>query len=538
MKRVASGLLCGLLLLTGCKPTNNDNTAPSDTKITTEKATEAPTEPPIEREPMEASGVMPVIRIDSKDNPDSTDFVSEPVKRSIAESIASWTPGYRIPPEPYYETCTVTITNESGDTLLDGAEANVKVRGNWTTTYDKKPLRLKFTEKQNLLGMNNGAMMKNWLLLAEYKDASMLRNKTALTIAEELLADDGLYVSDAEFVEVFVNNEYWGVYLLAEQQQINPDRVNITEAEVGYKGTDIGYFLEFDGYYDEEAPIQSFSMDYADNAPLTPFRGDEETDDSVQPLNKGGRDIKENTGITIKSDIYSQEQHDFIEAFTNNVYRIMYYAAYEDMAYVFSEDYSEISESTDLSPQEAVEAVVNTESLADAYILNEIACDADIYWSSFFMSVDFGENGDKKLRFEAPWDFDSALGNKNRCSNGEGFYAANIVPDVNTQYQTINPWLAVLMHEEWFRDIIRENWTEAYDSGVFERASDMVNDDWTKYEKAFLQNEERWDSLHGNTAKDEWAREVRRCGTLEEMKDHLSYWLDTRVEFLNGYWHE
>ncbi len=175
---------------------------------------------------------LPVLSIQTvSDAKDVMNFVTEPVAPHVAESIASWTPGYEMPPAPYYEPCTVTLTDTDRTTLLDGVNAEVKVRGNWTTSYDKKPLRIKFEEAQNLLGLNDGATFKNWLLLAEYKDASMLRNKVALSVARDLLAEDELYASDAAFVEVVINGQYWGVYLLAEQQQINSDRVNITEAE-------------------------------------------------------------------------------------------------------------------------------------------------------------------------------------------------------------------------------------------------------------------------------------------------------------------
>ena len=131
-------------------------------------------------------------------------------------------------------------------------------------------------EKQSLPGMNDGASFKNWVLLAEYKDASMLRNKSALEIAGEILDKDGLYASDAEFVEVNINDEYWGVYLLAEMQQINENRINITEVEKDYQGTDMGYLLEFDGNYLNEEPLQQFYVDYHDNAPLTPFDDNDE----------------------------------------------------------------------------------------------------------------------------------------------------------------------------------------------------------------------------------------------------------------------
>lgn len=490
-----------------------------------------------ERECLSASGVLPVLAIETKAQPGSLDFVTEPVAEHVARSIASWTPGYRMPPAPYYEACTVSLTDTGENVLLAPADADVKVRGNWTTSYDKKPLRIKFAAKQNLLGLSDGAAFKNWVLLAEYKDTSMLRNKTALSIAEEILETDGLFTSDAALVEVTINGAYWGVYLLAEYQQINPGRIDASRAEKGYTGTDIGYFLEFDGYYTEEMPDKCFFVDYADNAPLVPFDGTDGSGRTMCPLNEGRSDAKQDVGITIKSDIYSQEQHDFIANFVNNTYRILYAAAYEDKAYCFDADFASISETSELTPREAIEAVADVQSLADMYIVSELTCDADIYWSSFFMDVDFGEGGDRRLRFEAPWDFDSSLGNKDRCADGTGFYAANIIPDVNDTYETINPWLAVLMNEDWFREIIREKWTAAYDGGVFERAYTAIEQDARQYASAFERNYERWDNLRHNEAANEWTACVRKCRTHQETTEYLEEWLRKRVEFLNDYWH-
>ena len=507
-----------LLLLTAC------STSPQSTP---EHST-APENPA-------APGTLPVLSIQTvSDAPDAIRFVTEPVDPYVSALVASWTPGYKRPPEPYYEPCTVSL---SGTTLLN-VSADVKVRGNWTTFYDKKPLRLKFEEKQSLLGLNDSAEQKNWVLLALYKDWSLLRDKAALQMSREILAPDGLYAADSALVEVQVNGAYWGVYLLAEQQQISGERISITKAEKDYPGTDIGYLLEYDGYAKNEEPLQAFAMDYAGNAPLKPFCGDAQTDAVIRPLNEGGTDQKENVGMTIKNDIYSQQQHDFIASYTNNVYRILYSAAYEDKAYAFNADYTAIAPADNMTPQQAVEAVVDTASLADMYIISEVCVDADLYWSSFYMDVDFGEGGDRRLRFEAPWDFDSALGNKDRCADSKGFYAATVLTDVNSIYDCVNPWLTVLMQEDWFREIIREKWTAAYDSGVFTRTAEMIRNDAAAYKDAFDRNAERWPGCRQDAGvRGELCRRSLKCKNEAEAAAYLAEWLENRVAFLNAYWH-
>ena len=153
---------------------------------------------------------LPVLNINTKaQGADAMDFVTKPVSEHVSEQIASWTPNYVYPPAPFYEECSISLSDAADKLLLDAVDAEVKARGNWTTTYDKKALRIRFAEKQSMLDLNDGAQARNWLLLAEYKDGSMLRNKTALSISRELLEEDGLYASDAEFVEVYINDQYW-----------------------------------------------------------------------------------------------------------------------------------------------------------------------------------------------------------------------------------------------------------------------------------------------------------------------------------------
>ncbi|MBR1863581.1 MAG: CotH kinase family protein [Ruminococcus sp.] len=485
-----------------------------------------------------------VIDITTNDQSDKKmDFVTKPVAAHVSEAISTWMPGYVAPPEPYYEDCTVTVTGTDSKVQLENAVAKVKVRGNWTTNYEKKPLRIKFDRKQSLLGLNGGAQMKNWVLLACYKDGSMMRDKSALSIAREILGADGLYAADAAFVEVNINGQYWGMYLLTELQQVNENRVDITEPEENYAGTDIGYFLEYDGYYDYEDDLQKFHVDYNGNAPLVPYDGKDGSGRTMKCLPDGPMDFKKDIGFTIKSDIYSQAQHDFIASYVNNVYDIMYHAAYDHEAYEFDSSLSSISKTDAMTPQEAVEKVVNVDSLADMYLISELTCDADIYWSSFFMDADFGPSGDGRLTFEAPWDFDSGLGNKDRCANGDGFYAANIVPDVDGgpmgggMYETINPWLAVLMYEDWYQDLIREKWTACHDSGILESTVAAIDSDAQDYKAAFDRNYQRWDNIVNNYSfVGELSEDARACKTHEECSNYLRWWLQNRIDFMNAQW--
>ncbi|MBR5682135.1 MAG: CotH kinase family protein [Ruminococcus sp.] len=473
------------------------------------------------------------IETKSKDK-NAMDFYTEPVAAHVVKLLNSW--GNECDaPAPYYVDCTVSLKGSDGNVQLSPADAQVKVRGNFTTMYPKKPLRIKFAEKQNLLGLNEGSAFRNWLLLAEYKDCSMLRNKATLYAARHILGADGLYAADADFVRVEINGEYMGLYLLTEMQQTDRKRVNATKPKGGYTGTDIGYFLEFDGYFENEDDLHKFPIDYADNAALKPYDGKGGSGRTKKCLGKAFSYLANEIGFTIKSDINSQEQHDFIANYINNVYKIMYEAAYNHKAFVFDDKNENIAESSELTPQQAVEKVVDVDSLVDMYILNELACDADVSWSSFYMDIDFSPEHTKRLTFEAPWDFDSAMGNMPCCIDSQGFYASNIIPDSDS----INPWFVLLAYEDWYQEMIKEKWTKAYDNGVFARVCQMVESDKEVLEEEFEDNYKKWKN---NYDKDLFIMELSpaevNIHSEKESAEHLLEWLQKRIDFLNSQWHK
>ena len=77
-----------------------------------------------------SSGALPVLSIETVSKESNVmDFVTEPVAKHVSELIASWTPNYKMPPEPYYEDCLITLKDTDGSTVLDSSEARVKEIG-------------------------------------------------------------------------------------------------------------------------------------------------------------------------------------------------------------------------------------------------------------------------------------------------------------------------------------------------------------------------------------------------------------------------
>jgi len=119
----------------------------------------------------------------------------------------------------------VIYVEPDGTVSYHGELTSLHGRGNSTFAYKKKPYQLKLPQKVSLSGMNKG---KTWLLLANYLDLSLLRNKITLDLCREI----GIpYAVDSRMVDVYINGLYNGLYLMTEKIQINKQRVNITDLE-------------------------------------------------------------------------------------------------------------------------------------------------------------------------------------------------------------------------------------------------------------------------------------------------------------------
>ena len=90
-----------------------------------------------------------------------------------------------------YKGCAVTLTDGREGENFTSARGQVRVRGNNTAEFPKKSFRLKFDTKINLLGLNDGAECKSWVLLACYKDVTFLRDAVAFELGRQTLAENG-----------------------------------------------------------------------------------------------------------------------------------------------------------------------------------------------------------------------------------------------------------------------------------------------------------------------------------------------------------
>ena len=439
-----------------------------------------------------------------------------------------------------YYACTVSVSDCDSEYVLTNETARVKVRGNYSANYAKKPYKIKFDSKQVMLGVNEDLKAKEWVLLADYKDKSLLRNPTVHYLADEMLGEDGYYCTDSRYVEVIVNGTYRGLYLLVEQQEVREERVNVAEPEDPEDSEEgsaeyeaamneimTGYLVELDAYAGDEVPLEQFSITYKN--------GGKYADGSDVPTSKFQR------MYAIKSKVYTQAQNDFIKKTIENIYDVLADAVYGDHSDLATNPYKTLDDQNDIiydssikTERDAVERLVALDSLVDTFILNEICMDMDIGWSSFLMSIDMSESGSKKLTFQAPWDWDSSLGfDVDETENGIYScmpYTGNSKSD--TPRTHVNPWLTLLSSKQWFRDEVAERYIGLKERGVFETSVQRLDILSEIYEAEIDENFDSWPQCiaYGGEGNSNY----NKCTTHESAKEYLKDFLKDRYAVLDS----
>lgn len=144
---------------------------------------------------------------------------------------------------PYQVGATITLKDNGSDKdtkhLAEFTDkVDIKVRGNSTAnpTNGKKAYRLKFPKKHkhDLLGL--GYKKRNWALLANVFDHSMIRNALSYHLEKEVGLD---FCPGYKFVDLVINGNYRGTYQICDHVETGTNRVNVDE--------DAGWMVEFQG---------------------------------------------------------------------------------------------------------------------------------------------------------------------------------------------------------------------------------------------------------------------------------------------------
>ena len=292
----------------------------------------------------------------------------------------------------------------SDDSILYDGETEIKGRGNSTWLASKKPYKIKLDTKSDLLGMGKN---KHWVLLSNPYDSSLSRNKLIYDLAEDM----GISNMSSQWVDVVLNGEVVGNYLLCEHVRIGSTRVDITDwddiaedvAKAIYKANKKSMGKD---ERDELAELMEANMDWVADGSVTYKGKTYKISDYYSLPNANGGYLLEcfgtespcfasgsGLGVCIsKPEGIGKEMLNGIKT---------YYSAFEAAAQAddFCAEYN--------GQKVRYSDLADAESFAKGFLLNEIFQNQDFLRCSTYMYKEV----DGKLVFGPVWDMDMSSDN-------------------------------------------------------------------------------------------------------------------------------
>lgn len=280
----------------------------------------------------------------------------------------------------------------NGTSIYNGGLTQLKARGNSTfTNAEKKSYQIKLNTASDLLG--NKEQVKTWVLLASYFDATQMHDKMVKDLAAKL----GLaYTASCDWVNLYYDGEYRGVYLLSEKNSVGAASVAITDMEEAYKAQNPSYGDNMSTGLSQNAYGQQYQY----------------TKDLTEPKNiTGGYLIELNydkwdevSGFKTRQGVAFNVKSPEWCGNAAMKYISEYYQAFEDAVYATDDTGAYTGYNTGTGRY--FYDYVDMDSLVKVFLLQELALNCD----GFISSVYFYKDADGKMFAGPIWDQDMTFG--------------------------------------------------------------------------------------------------------------------------------
>ena len=367
-----------------------------------------------------------------------------------------------------YVNAYVTVRGaENEEDNITEVLTEIKGRGNSTWGMAKKPYRLKFDEKIKFLG--NEAKEKNWVLLANYADKTLMRNALAFETARNMMNFG--FTPSVTFVDVVLNGENLGSYMLTDQVEVKPKRVPVTEQETTTTMSDAeitgGYLIEVDGFADSE--ISWFQ--------------------TTQGMK-----------VTIKypkDDEINADQSAYIANYTQNMENAMFSTNFEDAELGWRK-------------------YIDEASMVDWYIACELFGNSDAWWSTYMY-----KERDDVFKFGPLWDFDIAFNNDKRLGD-----ATTLM--MRTNAHEPKTWISRWWQDAGFVSAVKTRWAELRAAGLEAFMTNYITTTATYLDASQKNNFEVWNILNTIVYNELAAR-----GSYEAEVEFLKEYVRNRIAYLD-----
>lgn len=289
-----------------------------------------------------------------------------------------------------FQNNSIFLSDPDGEhDLVVKDSVELKGRGNTSwKLYEKKGYQIKFDSKTSVMGMGKA---KKWVLLSNASDDSMMRTQLTYQMAAQM---DMPFVPSFEYIELWINGEYRGTYILGEKIELGSSRLDLHDP--------MGGLFEHDEDYYEEEDYWFYSDVLGRHFVLKEFV--EEDDDTV---------------------IQALMEH--------------FQGAVDGLSeYLYSTPASEVT-------LDGLSAMIDVDSFIQYYLINEFVLNREALSTSFYWHQD----GPQDVIHLGPiWDYDTCMGNdsgKNTENYADGHILFRYLLAIPEFYERTQQLLQVYM---------------------------------------------------------------------------------------------
>jgi hypothetical protein len=341
--------------------------------------------------------------------------------------VAIYTQNVTIPDEPKIQA--ILKISDRGEPLFEGP-VGIETRGQSSQYfYPKKQYGFETRSTEDfeldvdvsLLGLPEE---EDWILQAPYGDKSLMRNVLTYSLSEDM----GRYASRTRYVNLNLNDQNDGVYVLMERLKRDVNRIDINELRpVENEGSALtgGYILKIDK----------------------------------------GTEINPTTAFASK---YTSSEQSVIHFFYESPDAETITAAQKDYIQRYISDFEDALQSENFTDaNEGYKAYIDVDSFVDFFILTELGNNVDGYRLSTWLTKD----RDEKLKMGPVWDFNLAYGNANYCAAERyDVWAYRLSDRCPGDFYPVPFWWMRLMQDPAFKEAVKTRFTSLR-QGVLSDAS-------------------------------------------------------------------
>ena len=370
----------------------------------------------------------------------------------------------------------------------------IEIRGAWSSTLPQKPYGF---ETRDASGANLNVSLfgmppeNDWILLANYNDKTFMRN----TLAYDLFRKMGHYAPRTQMVEVIINNEYRGIYILMEKIKQDKGRVDIaklTNLDISGDNVSGGYIFKID-YFNSSNSWQS----------------------SFRPIDHPEKTVNYVYADPDPAELLWQ-QKEYLKTAVNSFESVLYGSNFKNATSGYA-------------------AWIDVNSFIDYFIVNEVARNVDGYKKSVFFFKDKDSKGGK-INAGPVWDFDWAWKNIRDCrtfqaTDGSGW--SYLINDCLSSPPYSNGWTVRLLQDENFSNALNNRYFELRKSFLSsEYLNSYIDSVKNLASEAQVRHYAKWQIIGSAVG----APEVDyQPSTYAGQVDKFKSWIQTRLTWLDSH---